>query len=302
MNKLKYNNIYKTQIENSKVYSEYLNLLKRNSPFLPISFFKTHQVKTGNFKEEIVFSSSGTSGKNTSRHFVKNAKDYEDRFIFCFNHFYGDFKDYCHLALLPSYLERKGSSLVYMLDYFIKNSIHKESGFYLYNHDELANKLKKLEESGIKTILWGVTFALLDFAEKHSLKLKNTTLIETGGMKGRRKEMIREEVHDILKNAFGLEKIASEYGMTELLSQAYSKGDGIFYCPPGMEIKIRDVYDPFEILPEEKIGGINIIDTANINSCAFIETQDLGRLHKDGSFEVLGRIDDSDIRGCNLMA
>ena len=224
-----------------------------------------------------------------------------------FELFYGNIQDYCILALLPSYLERDGSSLIYMVDDLIKKSNHAESGFYLNNYDELIFKLNSLEANSQKTLLIGVTYALLDLTEQFPLNkggqgdLKRITIMETGGMKGKRKEMVREELHASLCQGFGVDAIHSEYGMTELLSQAYSKGNGIFNCPPWMKIMIRDTNDPFTFLQENRTGGINVIDLANINSCSFIATQDLGKLHADGSFEVLGRFDNSDIRGCNLL-
>ncbi|HXC04234.1 MAG TPA: acyl transferase, partial [Bacteroidia bacterium] len=209
--------------------------------------------------------------------------------------------EYCILALLPSYLEREGSSLVYMADDLIRLSGHPSSGFYLRNRKELHTQLQRLEQAGQKTLLLGVTYALLDFAEEFPMQLKHTRVMETGGMKGQRKEMIREELHETLCRQLGLTSVHSEYGMTELLSQAYSMGQGRFHCPPWMKILIRDPNDPLSLCPPGKTGGINIIDLANIHSCSFIATQDLGKLHSDGSFEVLGRFDNSDLRGCNLL-
>ena len=228
-------------------------------------------------------------------------KLYEQSFHKGFTHFYGDVSDYCILALLPSYLERSGSSLIYMVNDLIERSQHPESGFYLDEIEKLTKTLIRLDKEGKKILLIGVSFALLDLVENHSLKLNNTIIMETGGMKGRRKELIREELHDILKRGFGVEKIHSEYGMTELLSQAYSKGNGIFKTPPWMKLLIRDTEDPLSYLNDGKTGGINVIDLANINSCSFIATQDLGKNHENGLFEILGRFDNSDIRGCNLM-
>jgi Acyl-protein synthetase, LuxE len=282
-----------------KSYSEALK--HENLTFLPIQYFKSHTVKSGIFEAEAVFTSSGTTGEQTSRHFVEKMAVYTESFIQGFHHFYGPNEDYCFLCLLPSYLERQGSSLIYMADYFIKNSKYAQSNFFLDDLQALKTILLENEKAGIPTILLGVTYALLDFAAYTQMKLEHTIIMETGGMKGKRKEMMREEVHAILCKAFDLKVIHSEYGMTELLSQAYSKGNGLFQCPPWMQIKIRDTNDPFSFLQYGKTGGINIIDLANQSSCAFIETQDLGKLYADGSFEVLGRFDHSDVRGCNLL-
>jgi hypothetical protein len=275
-------------------------------PYLPISFFKTHEVKTTGFKEEIIFESSGTTGANTSRHYVKSAVLYKESFLKCFNLFYGNPSQWCILALLPGYLERENSSLVYMADHLVQKSNHEGSGFYLYDHDKLYQALVKNEITGQPTLLIGVTYALLDFCQKYSLKLKNTVVMETGGMKGKRKEIVREEVHAIIKKQFGLSTVHSEYGMTELLSQAYSKKNGLFFCPPWMKALVREYNDPFEIkssIPGKKpvSGLLNIIDLANIYSCSFIATDDVGRLHPNHSFEVMGRRDTSDLRGCSLM-
>jgi phenylacetate-coenzyme A ligase PaaK-like adenylate-forming protein len=306
--------IFRFQAEHNEVYKQYIHSLKieldnideiEKIPFLPIEFFKTHTItSTPNKSESIVFKSSGTTGENTSKHFVNDISVYEKSYSTAFKIFYGNITDYCFLALLPSYLEREGSSLVYMADDLIKKSKHSESGFYLKNYDELILKLQQLADKKQKTILLGVTYALLDLVDKFPLfKFPKgyLTVMETGGMKGKRKEMIREELHDILKQGFGVETIHSEYGMTELLSQAYSKGDGNFSCPPWMKILIRDVNDPFSYLEKGRTGGINVIDLANIYSCSFIATQDLGKISPNTSFEVLGRFDNSDIRGCNLM-
>lgn len=270
-------------------------------PFLPIAFFKTHEVVSTKHAADIVFTSSGTTGMITSRHMVTDANWYRESFRQAFKLFYGDISKYCILALLPSYLEREGSSLVYMAADMIEESNNPDSGFYLYNHDELYQKLMQQQQKNKPTILIGVTFALLDFVENHQINFPELIVMETGGMKGRRKEMIREELHDILCAGFGVDAIHSEYGMTELLSQAYSKGNGIFECPPWMRIITRDTNDPLSLTDVDKTGGINIIDLANINSCCFIATQDLGRVAADGTFEVLGRFDHSDIRGCNLL-
>ncbi len=301
--------VFYYQKQLNPVYREYLEHIKQHNllprhyseiPFLPISFFKTHQVSCKQEKPEVIFSSSGTTGSITSKHEVYDASIYTKSFRKAFNLFYPKPEEYCILALLPSYLERSGSSLIYMVEDLINNSNHPESGFYLYEHDALRNKLESLEKVGTKTILFGVSFALLDFFEAHPLNLKHTTIIETGGMKGRRKELVREELHHILKKQSSLDQIHSEYGMTELLSQAYSTENGTFNCPPWMKVLARDPENPLE-LSSKKHGAINIIDLANIDSCSFIATQDLGSFHPNGSFEIMGRFDHSDIRGCNLM-
>ncbi|MBB6269597.1 phenylacetate-coenzyme A ligase PaaK-like adenylate-forming protein [Pedobacter cryoconitis] len=270
-------------------------------PYLPISFFKSHTVVSNTEKEEIIFSSSGTTGQIQSKHLVTDLKVYEDSFNKAFEQFYGKIEDTCLLALLPSYLERDGSSLIYMIDALLNQSKHPDSGYFLHNHEELFNKLNTLKAAGQKTILIGVTYALLDFLELYQLNFPELTVMETGGMKGKRKEMVREELHEILTSGFGVDVIHSEYGMTELLSQAYSSGNGVFDCPNWMKIVLRDTNDPLTLLNSNQTGGINIIDLANINSCSFIATQDLGRLLPGGSFEVLGRFDNADIRGCNLL-
>lgn len=302
--------VFNYQYENVEVYQTFCNAINRPSkkveklediPFLPIQFFKSHKILAKGFKAEEVFTSSGTTGSSTSRHYVPSLSIYEDAFRLAFEDSYGSIKDFVVLALLPSYLERKGSSLIYMADAFIKESHHPESGFYLYEHEKLAEKLRILDEKGEKILLIGVSFALLDLVEKYSFQLKNTIIMETGGMKGRRKELTRQELHSVLSKGFGVGKIHSEYGMTELLSQAYSKGEGVFKCPPTMRVLAREAEDPLSILSYGKNGGLNIIDLANIHSCSFIATQDLGKIGIDGSFEVLGRFDNSDIRGCNLM-
>lgn len=302
--------VFQFQFENNPVYRSFCDLICKNPsevhtveaiPFLPIQFFKTHQVVANSQKPEVIFTSSGTTGSITSKHFVTDINLYKQSFIKGFEFQYGNISDYVILALLPSYLEREGSSLIYMVDYFIKNSPHAESNFYLNNLDELHQTLQDLEFQKKKTLLIGVSFALLDFVEQYQMQLKHTIIMETGGMKGRRNEIIREELHHQLSKGFGLKTIHSEYGMTELLSQAYSKGNGVFQCPPWMKILIRDTEDAFQILPENKSGGINIIDLANIFSCAFIATQDLGIVTNNNMFEVIGRFDNSDIRGCNLI-
>lgn len=294
------NPVYHSFIEHLGVDIAAVNAVEQ-IPFLPVEFFKTHRVQTGTDEVDEVFMSSGTTGQITSSHYVADVKLYIQSFTHSFNLFYGPISDYVVLALLPAYLERPGSSLVYMAKYLIEQSQQAESGFYLYNHEELYQTLLRLERAGRKVLLFGVTFALLDFAEAFSLSLKHTIVMETGGMKGRRKEMLREEIHDLLQQAFQVSAIHSEYGMTELLSQAYSKGKGLFDTPPWMKILIRDVNDPMQIQAPGISGGINIIDLANIDSCAFIATKDIGKVYPNGQFEVLGRFDHSDIRGCNLM-
>ncbi|WP_418638057.1 acyl transferase [Winogradskyella sp.] len=303
--------VFKFQFEHNKVYRSFCDLLYKHPsdvkctsdiPFLPIQFFKSHDVLSTVQPIEKTFSSSGTTGSITSKHLVTDVKLYEDSYTKAFKHFYGAIEDYVVLALLPSYLEREGSSLIYMVNDLIDKSKQTESGFYLNNIEELAHTLKALETKKQKTLLIGVSFALLDLVEQFQLNLNHTTIMETGGMKGRRKEIIRQELHQILQTGFGVEQIHSEYGMTELLSQAYSKGNGIFECPPWMKILTRDTEDALTIQRPNKTGGINVIDLANINSCSFIATQDLGKVYDNGHFEIIGRFDNSDIRGCNLMA
>ncbi|RZJ68613.1 MAG: acyl transferase [Flavobacterium sp.] len=302
--------VFRYQYENNFVYREFCDFLKVDKgevktlaqiPFLPIQFFKSHDVLTGDASVQETFTSSGTTGIQTSRHLVTDVSLYEQSFRQAFSQFYGNIEDYVVLALLPSYLEREGSSLIYMVEDLISASNNPDSGFYLHNYDELIQKLTSLDASGQNVLLIGVTYALLDLIEKQQFALKNTVIMETGGMKGKRKEMIREELHEILCDGFGVFSIHSEYGMTELLSQAYSLGDGVFECPNWMHILIRDTEDALSYVDSGKTGGVNVIDLANINSCSFIATQDLGKKYADGSFEVLGRFDNSDIRGCNLM-
>lgn len=273
---------------------------------MPISFFKTHAVKTTEFDAEVVFESSGTTQNNTSHHYVKKWALYEKCFLEGFRHFYGDVDQYCILGLLPGYLERQGSSLVAMADSLIKRSMNTHSGFFLEDHEKLFKILAHNEFSGQKTLLIGVTFALLDFSEKYQMHLKNTIIMETGGMKGRRKEMIREEVHQLLCDRLGVTSVHSEYGMTELLSQAYSYGNGIFKTPSWMKVLLRDPYDPLQPAKPSETSGvssgmINVIDLANLYSCSFIATEDLGKLYRNGNFEVKGRSDTSLVRGCNLL-
>lgn len=302
--------MFRFQYEHNMVYQQFCNHLNiqvenvsllEDIPFLPISFFKTHKVKTSTFKEEIIFTSSGTTGKSTSKHFVKDIALYEKSFETCFELFYGKPEKYCILGLLPSYLERDGSSLIYMTQKLIEKSNHPKSGFYLHNIDELAEVLILLEKQQQPTLLIGVSYALLNLFEKHQMQLNHTIIMETGGMKGKRKELTREELHEFINQSSGVKQVHSEYGMTELLSQAYAKKNGIYSTPPWMKILIKDINDPFETLCFNKTGAINVIDLANKYSCSFIATHDLGRLHSTGNFEVLGRFDNSDIRGCNLL-
>ncbi len=301
--------IFDFQSSNSLVYKEYLQALKKNSasvtsleqiPFLPVRFFKSHAVQTSSFEPDAIFESSGTTGSINSRHFVKNLSLYEESFTRGFELSYGSVNEWRIIGLLPSYLERQNSSLVYMVDKLIQLSGHPQSGFYLNEYEQLSALLTELEKRNQKTLLIGVTFALLDFAEQFPQPLQHTVIMETGGMKGRREEMIRPQVHGLLKTAFQLPAIHSEYGMTELLSQAYSKGEGLFTCPPWMKILVRNEEDPF-LVKRAGAGTINVIDLANIYSCSFIATDDVGKLYPDKSFEVLGRMDGSDLRGCSLM-
>jgi phenylacetate-coenzyme A ligase PaaK-like adenylate-forming protein len=302
--------VFRFQYENNLVYREFCDFLKtdvqkvksiQQIPFLPIQFFKSHSVVSSTNPIQTTFTSSGTTGMITSKHLVTDVSIYEESYRKGFSQFYGNIEDYVVLALLPSYLEREGSSLIHMVDDLIQLSNQPESGFYLHNYDELIAKLIQLDQAGQNVILIGVTYALLDLIEKHTFQLENTIIMETGGMKGKRKEMIREELHQQLCEGFGVTAIHSEYGMTELLSQAYSLGEGIFECPSWMQLLVRDTEDALSYIREGKTGGINVIDLANINSCSFIATQDLGKKYANGSFEVLGRFDHSDIRGCNLM-
>ncbi|MPQ48092.1 acyl transferase [Marinifilum sp. N1E240] len=302
--------VFQYQAKNNKVYKEYLHHLNCNInsvnqicqiPFLPIEFFKSHKITSTSVTAKAIFTSSGTTGSLTSRHFVPDLGIYEASFTKGFEQYYHSVKDYCILALLPSYLEREGSSLIYMMEHMIKDSNHPKSGFYLHNHEELIATISELKKSNQKILLLGVSFALLDLAEKYKLDFSDVIIMETGGMKGRRKEITREELHAFLCDRLNVTEVHSEYGMTELLSQAYSKGNSLFHTPSWMKIMIRDTYDPFSYEKIGRSGGVNVIDLANVHSCAFIETQDLGRMHTDGSFEILGRFDHSDIRGCNLL-
>ena len=306
--------VFRFQYEYNLVYKEFCDFLKTDLqkvksieqiPFLPIQFFKSHQVVSKNPETsgliQQTFTSSGTTGMVTSNHFVTDITLYEESYRKGFTQFYGNIENYVILALLPSYLEREGSSLIYMVEDLIQMTNNLNSGFYLYNNEELIEKLIRLDNSGQNVILIGVTYALLDLIESKKFQLKNTIIMETGGMKGKRKEMIRDELHEQLCQGFSVTAIHSEYGMTELLSQAYSLGNGVFECPSWMQILVRDTEDALTYVPVGRSGGINVIDLANINSCSFIATQDLGKKNPNSSFEVLGRFDNSDIRGCNLM-
>jgi phenylacetate-coenzyme A ligase PaaK-like adenylate-forming protein len=306
--------IFRFQYAQNPVYKSYVDALGINPaqiraieqiPFLPIRFFKSHHVASTTFEPVATFESSGTTGTINSRHYIKDLSIYRDSFTRAFELFYGKPTDWCIIGLLPSYLERSNSSLVVMVNELVQQSAHPQSGFYLHDYDKLATVLTQLEAQQQKTLLIGVSFALLDMAASHPLPLAHTIIMETGGMKGRRKEMIRDEMHEVLKQAFGVSSIHSEYGMTELLSQAYSSGNGIFHCPPWMKVLVREEEDPLTIKMVKSVkpvsGVINVIDLANIYSCSFIATDDAGRVYPGGSFEVMGRIDNSDIRGCSLM-
>lgn len=302
--------VFRHQFKNNAIYRSFCDLLYIHSsdvkeieeiPFLPIQFFKSHAVLSSTQAVKETFTSSGTTGSSVSKHMVTDLSWYTKSYTKGFEYFYGPIEEYTVLGLLPNYLERDGSSLIYMVDDFIKKSNKPSSGFYLNNLTELSKTLIALDKKGEKVLLIGVTFALLDLIERQQFKLQNTIIMETGGMKGRRKEMIRNELHEILCAGFGVSKIYSEYGMTELLSQGYSSGDGVFDCPPWMKILARDTEDALTMVGTNKTGGLNVIDLANYNSCSFIATQDLGKVDNNGSFEVLGRFDHSDIRGCNLM-
>ena len=303
--------VFYFQFKNNEIYNQYLSALAINInnikhytqiPCLPISFFKSQKVICQPIDHNMIcFTSSGTTGQITSKHYVNDVAVYETSFNKGFELFYGKPSDYCILALLPNYLQREGSSLVYMFDQLIKQSKHPDSGFYLDNMNELAAKIQQLKQRKQKTLLLGVTYALLDLADLNIELGDNFLVMETGGMKGKRPEMLKEQLHATLKEKFKVNAIHSEYGMTELLSQAYSKNGGLFACPPWMKVLVRDVNDPFSYSFNKKTGGINVIDLANTNSCSFIETKDLGRIYDNDIFEIIGRFDNSDIRGCNLM-
>lgn len=306
--------IFRYQYQHNSVYRKFCELLDKqledivdisNIPFLPIQFFKTHVIQTGDFMPDAIFESSGTTGTVPSKHFVKSLDLYENSFMHCFEYSIGNPADYCILALLPGYLERPNASLVYMADKLMKKSQHPFNGFYLNEFKALYELLLRLESEGQPTILLGVSFALLDFAEQFPIALKHTMVMETGGMKGKREEITKEAMHKILMNAFGVNQICSEYGMTELMSQAYSKGEGLYKSPPWMKLMVRAEDNPQILIKPaaNKVlqGPINMIDLSNIHSCSFIATDDLGKIHSDGRFEIIGRIDYSDIRGCSQL-
>jgi phenylacetate-coenzyme A ligase PaaK-like adenylate-forming protein len=303
--------VFRYQSAENNIYHNFVDMLGVNPgnvnsiskiPFLPAGFFRDHKIITGDLPAAMFFESSGTAGTVPCKHFVVDPLVYKDSLLKTFNLFYGDPSEYFIAALLPSYTERKNSSLVFMMNELIKRSIYPESGFYRDNNPDMLLNIKSAREKKRKILLIGVSYALIDLAEKYHPDLSGIIVMETGGMKGRRQEITRAEMHSKLKKSFNVESIHSEYGMTELLSQAYSKGDGIFYSPPWMKVLIRDLYDPLSIMTEPgKTGGINIIDLANINSCSFLATDDLGKIQEGGGFEVLGRLENSDIRGCNLM-
>lgn len=302
--------IFHYQYENNAIYRQFNDLLNINPdevtdylkiPFLPVSAFRKHRIMSGNFSEEAVFESSGTTSNETSRHYVADFSIYEKSFLNGFRLFFGNIEEYAIFGLLPSYLERENSSLIYMVNKMIQKTNSVFGGFYLDEFQKLESEISAASEKGKKVMLIGVTFALVDFAEQLSKITPGLIIVETGGMKGRRKEIVRDELHSFLCKKFGVSSIFSEYGMTELLSQAWSKEIGKYFCPPWMKIVLRDTTDALTAAPLNKSGGINIIDLANINSCSFIATQDLGRLNSDGSFEVLGRFDHSQVRGCSLL-
>ncbi len=301
--------LFHFQYHNNIIYREYVQYLNirsdevkaiRNIPFLPIQFFKHHKIKTGSFIPQHVFESSGTSGGSTSKHYIEDLHYYKKISTHIFTSFFRELKDSIIIGLLPSYLERNNSSLVYMVDQFINISAHNQSGFYLDNLDLIAKKLHSLSKEKTDIFLFGVTFALLELVDLFQFEMENLTIIETGGMKGRGKELIREDLHQKLRHSFQTNKVSSEYGMTELLSQAYLQNDGFFHPPPWMKINIRDIHDPFTLVKDKQIGVINVMDLANVHSCAFIETEDLGLRYGNG-FKVVGRLDNSDLRGCNLL-
>ena len=302
--------VFDFQGHHNTVYRDYLALLDKSDatfsdlaaiPPLPISLFKQFTLKSGEWEPELTFTSSGTTGLNTSRHALKSRIWYETQATRAFEQFYGPVQDYCFLALLPAYLERKGSSLVFMANHFIEQSKYEQSGFFLYEYETVLQRLHYCKAHQIPTVLIGVSFALLDLVEFGQVTFPDLIVMETGGMKGRRKEITRTELHGILKAGFGVKSIHSEYGMTELLSQAYSKGNGLFYPAKSMKVLARDITDPFSLVPFGRTGQLQIIDLSNLDTISFIATEDLGRVYPDGSFEVLGRLDHSDLRGCNLL-
>lgn len=302
--------IFLYQYKNNIPYKTFVDLLSidcnkifnyRQIPFLPIEFFKTNTIVDKNFSPNLYFQSSGTTSENLSKHYIANEDIYKQSILHSFSIFFGDPSEYIYLGLLPSYLERNNSSLIYMVNYLMEQSGKVENGYYLHNFDDLHAIINRLEKENKKVILFGVSYALLDFANSHPQQLKNTIIIETGGMKGRKKEMTKDELLTELKNSFQTDKIYSEYSMTELLSQAYSLSNNVYKCPPWMKILIRDVDDPFEYVETNRSGGVNIIDLANIHSCSFISTQDIGKDEGKNGFKILGRMDNSDIRGCSLL-
>jgi len=302
--------VYQYQYNHVDVYKEFCDQLHRTPttvshieqiPFLPVEMFKFHRIVADNAPAETIFRSSGTTGQTPSQHLVKSTSLYKTSILNGFHTFFGNPAEYCFLALLPSYLERQDASLVYMAKTLMNASAHPYNGFYLHEFNELSQRLKQLEERKQPVVLLGVTFALLDLAEQFPQKLNHTKIVETGGMKGRRKEMIRAELHDILQSAFGVKQIFSEYGMTEMLSQAYYQAEGRFYPANTLHCLTREITDPFQMMDYGKTGVLNVIDLANLYSCSFLATQDLGKVYEDGSFDVLGRTDSSEIRGCNLM-
>lgn len=301
--------IFQYQYTNNNVYKEYVDLIGVNVssiknytqiPFLPISFFKSHQV-TSSLTSQKTFKSSGTTQSTRSKHYVADLKIYEQSFVMAFEQFFGKTEELVILALLPSYQEQGDSSLIYMTDYLIKKSNNSTSGYFLNEPQKLTDTILKLEQQKQKYVLFGVSYALLDFIEAQNFNLQFGTVIETGGMKGRRKELTKEELHETLAKGFGTQNISSEYGMTELLSQGYSKQNQLFQTPPWLKVLIRDTVDPFTLIGNDKTGLINVIDLANINSCSFIATDDLGKTFHDNTFKILGRYDNSDVRGCNLL-
>jgi len=304
--------LFRYQARHNSVYRQYLNARRvapaevkriQEIPFFPIDFFKSHAVKTGTWKHQAVFTSSGTTGSVVSQHYVYDLSFYLRNARLCFEYFFGPLTGYHFLALLPSYLERANSSLVAMMKHFIEVSGSRGSGFYLHNLDKLVDDVKKLRDLGNrKIIVWGVSFALLELAETYFPDLSDCLVFETGGMKGRRKELTRKELHDALKIGLHVDRVYSEYGMTELFSQAYSQANGRFLCPPWMRVEVRDITDPLQVGQLNKAGGVNVIDLANIHTLAFIETADMGTVFNDGMFEIIGRADNAEIRGCNLMA
>lgn len=305
--------IFQYQAINNEVYRQYLSLLNIDTstiqhyldiPFLPIEFFKNNIILSSTIKNspiQFTFKSSGTTGENTSSHHILDIELYKESFTKGFELFFGDIKKWNILALLPSYLERENSSLVYMVNELMKISNKDANQFYLYNHEQLYSKLNELELKNEVSILIGVSYALLDFAENYQPHLKHTIVMETGGMKGKREEITKQAMHDILKKSFNISHIHAEYGMTELLSQAYSKGNGVYVCPPWMKVICKELNDPFQIASYNQTGRINVIDLANLYSCSFIETADMGKVAQDGTFEILGRIENAIMRGCNLL-